>query len=254
MILNRSILLSIFFFICIIVNAQNPGYRGKRFVLSYEVSGMPFMGYLSGNEHAWDFNFRSGLRLECAVRKNLSLGLRYERVDDIVQIKNWSTSAQDPFDELVNGPNDNPVAEFMSDAHFSGKNYGVFAKLYNYRNFGSIAPLGTYLGCEFMVNRISIYDDGRYYNSDQEELHYINTNTFVLTTGVQYIYFNHLTFDISLNCGFNKVGTNALDAFDKLIGGYDSEQERKHPFQSTEVKMFSDYILFTRVGVGWLLF
>ena len=235
--------------------AQNPGYQGKHLVASYGVSGMPLVGSIFTDDEPWDFNLRHTIRLEYAVLRNVSLGVFFEQVNDITYLTNYSASGQSPIDELINGWNGNSVSEFQSAANFHGINYGIAVRFYRYHKFGSIAPLGSFLNLEYMYNDLKISDDGRYFNNNQKDLHELSSHTFVLGTGIQHIFYNRFTFDISINIGINNKGRAVTRYGEQIFGTSDqSDIDDDGFFFDQELKLFSDYLLFTRVGVGYLLY
>ncbi len=247
----KTIILFLFILTLSFAQAQNPGYQGKKCILSYGVKGMPITGALIGQDKAFDFNLRNSVRLEYVVWRNFSFGATYERVNDIIYLKNWSVTKEYPLDALANNTDlfDLGVREFKSAANFTGNNYGFFAKLYNYNIFGSIAPLGSYFSAAVFLNEIQVSDDGRYYNNDQTMLHTINTTTYVAGIGIQNIFYDRLTVDISFKFGLNLVGMNAISDYKLYI-----ENGGSSVFRWPEVKMFSDYILYIGLNVGWLIF
>lgn len=247
-ILNYIIVI-LFVFTTHSVVSQNPGYQGKKFILSAGVSGMPFSGSMLVNEDAFDFNLRNTLRLEYVARPDFAFGLSYEKVNDIITLTNFSVSNLTPLAELSGSEWAKSPAEFESAAFFKGNNYGVFGKFYNRENFGSLAPLGSYFVMEMYLNDIKIFDDGRYYNNEQTQIHRIKTQTIVFGAGIQNIFFNHVTFDISFNIGLNTVGVNAIRSYSAYVGAGGNAI-----FKEPESKMFSDYIVFSRISIGWLLF
>ena len=233
-----------------ISNSQTPGYLGKKVILSGQVSGMPLVGYLAGNDSPIDLNLRYAVKTEFVLLKNLSLGLRLEKMEDIIYIRNWSTAAQLPIEMLIDPPMyyGGWSEEYEFPANYSVLSYGTFLRLYNHINFGSIAPLGRYYNLEFQVNRVNVYDDGRYHNNGQRYIHNLTTQTLIVGTGIQNIFFNHLTTDLSVNVGLNIAGLNAFKE------DYYTSIASQNVFGRIDTKLFSDNIFSARLSIGWLLF
>ncbi len=236
---SKLLYIIIFCITALNVHAQIPGYQGKKFIVSYGVSGMPFTGNILLDEKRLDFNLRNSFRLEAVVSKNISVGLMYERTNDIINLKNRAIYDQNNF----NG------GGFTSAAHYKGTSYGAFAKLYKFNSFGSIAPLGSYYSAEIHLNDIEISDDGRFYNNGRTKLHTFSSATIVVGGGIQYIFFNNLTVDLSFNFGLNTTGLSSYSSYAEF-----EDKSFAPVFQKSEAKLFSDYLVFTRMNIGWLAF
>jgi len=232
-----------------IATAQNPGYLGKKVVLSTEASGMPITGFFISNEKIYDFNFKFAFKVESALKENLSTGIRIERSEDIIGLRKWSTSLLTPFEIMQFSSGISRPSESRSAAHYSVFNYSVFLRCYR-RNFGSIAPLGAYINLELQHSQIEVWDDGRYYNdSDQTKIHSLSTQNIIVGAGLQNIFFDRLSVDFSINLGLNYVGLNAQTDYRNYIGKGGSPV-----FRDIESKVLSDNILNSRISVGWLVF
>lgn len=246
---TRTIIILCFVLCSIFVSAQNPGYQGKKLILSTSFSGMPVSGRLIRKEKFFDFNVRSSLDLEYVFARGASINLSVEKVQDVILIDNYSASQNLPIDQLLSYvPDDTGGQIFSSSAFFSGFNYGCSLKLYRVGN-GAIAPLGSYLVFGAYYNDIEITDDGRYFNNDHTFIHEITTQTYFVGGGIQNVFFNHVTVDLSLRGGLNAVGISSLVKDDR----YESEGGNLI-LKKIEKKMFSDYIIYSTIRVGWLLF
>jgi len=238
----------IFIGISFLSQAQSPGYMGKKAALSIGASVSPLMGWLFSEEEIYDLNLKFNLRFEYVVARRIALGIQYERINDIIYLKNYGVTGSNPLIDLSpNGSSQSP-AEFKSAANFYGNSYSGFVKFYN-KGFGSIAPVGRYFILEAQYSSVIVSDDGRYYNGNPTELHRLNTMTVLLGVGIENVYFDHLTVDLSLNMGLNGAGIrgiqNEKDYFE--AGGNNMTRQ-------IESKMFSDYIMLMRANVGWLIF
>lgn len=229
---------------------QNPGYKGRYFAFSYGISGMPVTGTFIG-EKKFDFNARHSLRLETILAPNFSIGILYEKTWDQVYLENYSTSKLSPLDELTFGNLGSTPKSFQSAAYWDNNSIGAFMRLYHKKSFGSIAPVGTYWQLQVLFNDVTVHDDGRYYNSGRKEIHSFQTSTYVFGKGIQYILYSYISLDLSLNFGFNIHGYSAFaEQFE--LENYNTNIE--DIFNLTESKMFTNYIVYFGVNIGYLPF
>lgn len=229
---------------------QNPGYRGRKFAFSYGISGMPLTGSLIG-ENVLDLNIKHSLRLETILAPNFSTGIILEGSWDLIYLENFTTSSLNPMDELTYGNLGSAPESFQSAAYWDNKSFGVFMRLYRKKSFGSIAPVGSYWQLQALFNDVKIHDDGRYYNSGRKELHSFQSTTYVLGKGVQYVLFSYVSLDLSVNFGFNSLGYSAIWEQNEYTNTNSKTEEIFYRIQS---KMFTDYIVFFGVNIGYLPF
>jgi len=224
--------------------AQNPGYQGRKFIVSTGVRGMPFVGKLLSGENLLDCNLRWSANAEYVLLKNISVGYSFERVSDIVYLDNYTLSEYLPIFHNNAAIENNPVQSIESAAFFRGNNHGAFVKFYRHRVRGAIAPIGNYLILQYFFNNTHIVDDGRFLNnSTTTYLHSIKSRTLTLGWGFQNVYYKYLTAGVQIEVGFNKKGLQSID-----------DSYNNPMFYKQESKLFSDNLLMIKVNVGWLLF
>lgn len=245
----KRIFIILFISKALLTQSQNPGYQGKRFIVGAEISGMPIVGSIFNDEKLFDFNVRYSLKADFVISKSISIGLKLHKAEDIIELNTLSFSQYTPLQSQLNS-NLSPsgLTAFKSAANYSFLGYGPFIKIYS-QSFGSIAPLGQYFILEYTFGNLRVHDDGRYYNGDQKEIHNQVIQNFVIGTGIQNIFFNHLTFDVSINFGMNLAGAKAVSNTNDYIsdGG-------NYLVKQIEIKNFSDVFLRTQIGLGWLIF
>ncbi|PZE16973.1 hypothetical protein DNU06_09485 [Putridiphycobacter roseus] len=240
---------TLFFLLNSLSFSQNPGFQGKKFIVGTEIEGMPLVGAIISGEKLFDLNIRYGLKAEYVFLKNLSMGVKFQKSEDIIQLNNLSVSSYTPLQLALNSNlNSYRPTSFKSAANYSYNGYGMFVKIFN-KEFGSIAPLGQYFILEYQFGNVRVHDDGRFYNNAQTEIHSLVVHNFILGGGLQNIFFNKLIVDLSINFGVNVPGAIAVKNYDEYISNGGNALIRQ-----IEIKGFSDSFLSTRIGIGYLLF
>jgi hypothetical protein len=225
------------------IQAQLPGYRGKKIVLKGNIQGLPVAGFLLANEKFYDCNLRMIGGLDMVITKSLVIGVSIEKTNDIIYLQKYPVSPNYP----GNSSWSLPLSGYETAANFEGTSYGANLKFYSYKSSGSIAPFGRYVILEYLNSKHTLTDDGRFYSSGKKDLTEIRSHTFVLGIGVQKVYFNRFTFETNVKLGLNTYGISAFKKAEEKMG-YD---------EVTKVvtnKMLSDYLINAGFGIGILLF
>lgn len=247
----RVVVLAIALLIGISGFSQNPGYQGKKATLAVGVSAMPIIGFLASEESLFDFNQKFSIRGEYAVTRKIAVGFLFERINDIVMLQNYSETGSNPYVDFTVGQGGIPSSypqTFESAANFYGNTYGGFVKFYHMGS-GAINPLGRYIIVELKNTSLTVDDDGRYYNSEPRELYNLNSVGAAIGMGVENIYFDRVTFDFSFTLGLNQAGMRGVKEEEEYFTAGGNPM-----IKQIESKMFSDYLLQTRISVGYLIF
>lgn len=235
---------------CLLVSsfltAQTPGFEGKRFSLGVEAQGMPLTGALLVNENFSDFNMRYGFTADIVLSKFVSVGIKFQRSEDLAFLTKYTQSSFTPVEYSQNLDSyPNFIQSFESAANYSYSGFGAYIKLFS-KEFGSIAPLGHFWAFEYQLGTINVTDDGRFYDYNRSDIYSKMTHTLVVGTGIQKIYFNRLMTGLSFNLGLNTTGLKSFIFPGYQYGGMDF-------IQHIERKSFSDNFLTVRFSLAWLL-
>jgi len=215
---------------------QLPGYAGKKTVLSVEVFGYPAIGnYLNyrkvpGFENGIGLNARSSIQIERIVSRTASIG---------VAVGKFNTTAFYSY-SLANN------TESIGKLSLNATPIHGFVRLYDLKNFGSLAPMGVYHQIDVFFIPYHIRDiTGKLDpTSIGKTLNYTDIGT-AYTLGIQRVFAGSFTYDVGLQVGL------PLDLVSSKFGL--SESTTLDDMHSRgAARVLFHYLFNIKAGIGWV--
>lgn len=219
-----------------ILLGQLPGYAGKKTVLSVEVFGYPAVGnYLNyrkvpGFDNGIGLNARGSIQIERIISRTTSIG---------VAVGTFHTNAFYPY-ELPNNK------EAIGKLTLNATPIHGFVRLYDLKNFGSLAPMGVYHQIDIFIIPYNIRDiTGKLAPANIENpLHYTDLGT-AYTLGIQRVFAGSFTYDVGLQVGL------PLDLVSSKFGL--SESTTLDDMHSRgAARVLFHYLFNIKAGIGWV--
>lgn len=237
----------ILLFVSASVFGQAPGYMGRKFLITGDVS---FFNALFNPNHnmnqglnTFSFNVRSTTDLDYVIARNGTIGLTFDVFTTGMQYK-WQD--QNYSDLLV--PN---IDSRFDHARLFGYGYGINYKVFQNPNKGGIAPVGNYAKFDLMLLdvRVRPVDD----NTDQA--HSFSQRFFTpsmsITFGRQRILWDFLVLRSAIQIGFVPLGFTPY--FQGLDNGIERGTQQQDLRAHAEARLMTYYLLNVNFGVGFLL-
>jgi hypothetical protein len=145
------------------IQAQVPGYLGKRFSLFFDANPTPAFlvqntnnsiivrsrdeSAYSARNNPFAFNFRPQLEVDYLIHRDFSLGL-------LVNYIMIGTATAADLDDAINEP-----TRVVSGGAVKGAAAGVRLKFFRYRKSSSIAPIGLYKTISISAVRVNAFEN-----------------------------------------------------------------------------------------------
>lgn len=228
------------------LQAQTPGYMGKKLAIYYEPKIFPSIVSTYDNGEKLGFNFRNDFAVDYTVSKSVVLGCSFKYIT--TQLKNvvYYANESDYYYDYV----------FSGNILLRGPVFSIYIKNFSYRNKGFLAPLGLYKKFEIIYGKVKASSGTTYMGNNPgfiyldhfEKLGYENTRSiygFIFSFGRQTLFFDRLFVNSGGSVGF----TTGLTKFNgNSYGG------RSHDFQDNVDARIGGYFLFNvDLGIGLLL-
>lgn len=226
---------------------QAPGYMGKRFLITGELS---FFNALFNPNHnlnqgprKFSFNVRSTTDLDFILARNASIGLTFDVLASGMKY-DWNSAE---FDDLLI-PN---VDTRFDHARISGFGYGINYKIFRNPSRGGIAPVGSYAKFDLMVLDVRVRPFDKLGNRAHSFSDRFFTPAASITLGLQRVLWDFLVIRSGIQLGFVPMGISPyLQSLDKGIERATQEQDlRAH----AQARLVTYYLLNINFGVGFLL-
>ena len=228
-------------------SAQAPGYMGKKFLVTGEVSFLTALFNPNHNMNRglnnFSFNVRATTDVDYVIARNGTIGATFDVFVTGMKYQ-WNT---DQFSELMI-----PDVESRFDhARISGYGYGINYKVFRNPSKGGIAPVGSYAKFDLMLLDVRL----RPVDNDLSAAHPYSSRFFTpivsITLGQQRIFWDFLILRSGIQVGIVPFGISPyLQTLDSGIERGTQQQDlRAH----TEARLFTYYLLNVNFGVGFLL-
>jgi hypothetical protein len=230
-----------------IVNAQVPGYMGKRFSLFLEGNPTPALFVMNANNEVcatmgessrtsktnrFAYNFRPQATVEYLVGRDFSVGISYSR------IAMGTIRAYDKNDNTQTFDTDLDVIK--------GQAAGVHLKFYQFNKSASIAPIGFYKTLSLYITQINTYDTKKSKVKQFKNDFIYPVATF--SVGRQTMLVKGLLLKTGVELGWAFVPANFMKELDSdwTIQEYSGYQVHQ--------SLFGNYIFSMNVALGYTLF
>ncbi len=237
------------------VDAQVPGYMGKKFALYYEPAF--FVGLNGAEWSSFTVNLRHDISMDYTVGRSLAVGASFKylatKLENIAIQK--ETVIEDDFTTYYY------MEGFSGDVRLNSKFISFYLKNFPFNKFGSISPVGKYRKYEvaFYVTSYQTHDAYPVYNGyevdeeikDVQTLDYEVKNpsiAFIYSFGNQLLYYDKLFVNVGGQLGIAIPDiTHALDRFESVATETD--------FQTAVAGRVAGALFFNfHVGIGLLAF
>lgn len=238
--------------LCSCVQAQVPGYMGKKLSFYYAPSI-----FLSFKNPSWDegiigINLRNDFAADYVVSKSVSVGASAKFVATKLDHAFYYTTSNGGYVEDA----------YSGDVQLKGTLFSVYLKNFAFQKRGFLAPVGVYRKFEFVYGKVKghsgdlvpVTDLNYHFVSDFDELHFKNEENifgFIFSFGRQSLFFDRLFVNTGGSIGFLPSGLFSGAGLASGDEYYGNEQNYKDDVQVRT----SRYFLFNiDLGVGVLLF
>ncbi|MFM1876278.1 MAG: hypothetical protein RL266_2015 [Bacteroidota bacterium] len=227
---------------------QAPGYMGKKFLITGEVS---FLNALFNPNHnmnegldQFSFNFRSTTDLDYVIARNGTIGATFDVFYTGMKY-DWDSPQ---YEELL-VPN---IDARFDHGRIFGYGYGINYKIFRNPSKGGIAPVGSYAKFDVMLLdvRTRPFDKAGGAPHSKYSDRFFST-VISITFGRQRILWDFLVLRTGIQVGIVPFGISPyLQSLDKGIERGSQQQDlRAH----TEARLMTYYLLNVNFGVGFLL-
>ena len=228
-------------------SGQAPGYMGRKFLISGEVS---FFNALFNPNHnmsqglnSFSFNVRSTTDLDYVVARNGTIGATFDVFATGMKYQ-WKN---DDLSELLIPT----VDDRFDHARIAGYGYGINYKLFRNPSRGGIAPVGSYAKFDLMLLDVRV----RPVDNDLDEGHSYSHRFFTpvvsITVGRQRILWDFLILRSAIQVGLVPMGFTPY--FQELDNGIERGTQQQDLRANAEARLMSYYLLNINFGVGFLL-
>jgi hypothetical protein len=147
---------------CPLVEAQVPGFLGKRFTVFLDANPTPAVlvqntnnalvfttgnDSFKGSKNVFAFNFRPQVEIDYLLKRDFSAGLLFG------YLMTGTTRAYQAPDASTE------IFGFMDAAVVKGYSAGLRLKFFRYKKSSTIAPIGLYKTLVLAVNKVNTFDD-----------------------------------------------------------------------------------------------
>jgi len=242
----RTYLLIIFLLFSVAVNAQVPGFMGKRFTIFLEGNPTPAILCQSMNNQSifdtaetrtedinkFTFNFRPQITMEYLVHRDVSIGLSYSRIG-MGTVKGYKLDSLD--------------FEFVKDYDvIKGQSVGLHVKLYQFSGSASIAPIGFYQTFSAYVTQTNTYDTKKS-NVKQFQNDFVYP-VFSLGVGRQSMITKNLILKTGVELGFAYVPSNFYEETE------DTWNAQEYAGYNLHQSLLGYYLFSFNVAIGYIPF
>lgn len=218
------------------LQAQEPGYLGRRFWAGYDnysnlgLFGQPYGKVNSPEEPSFFLNLRHSFHAEYALAPRWSVGVNFQTFRTGKLIKS-------PFTYREN-----------IHAQMRLKGLGLSLRWYALRNRGSVAPLGSY-GQLDVVRYLCEFTDpnGLFFTNGETELGTYPTTGVFFTFGRTFLFGDRLIWDFGFQSGFSP------GWFSVITTGAGANYRAKLR-NSVHYRTTGHYLMNFRAGLSFILF
>ena len=226
---------------------QGPGYMGKKFLITGEIS---FLNALFNPNHnmnnglnKFSFNFRSTTDLDYVIARNGTIGATFDVFYTGMKY-DWNSPN---YEELL-VPS---IEEQFDHARIFGYGYGINYKVFRNPSKAGIAPVGSYAKFDVMLLDVRT----RPFDKENDVAHAYSdrffTPAFSVTLGMQRILWDFFVLRSGIQIGFVPFGISPY--LQSLDNGIEKGNQQQDLRANAEARLMTYYLLNVNFGVGFLL-
>jgi len=226
---------------------QAPGYMGKKFLLTGEIS---FLNALFNPNHnmnhglnRFSFNFRSTTDLDYVVARNGTVGATFDVFYTGMEY-DWDTPDFDRL--LVPG-----IGPGFDHARIFGYGYGINYKLYRNPDKAGIAPVGSYAKFDVMLLDVRVRPFDKQTDRPYPYADRFFTPALSVTFGRQRVLWDFLILRSGVQVGIVPLGIAPY--LQQRDNGIESGTQQQHVRAHAQARLMTYYLLNVNFGVGFLL-